>query len=224
MTDKVKTHYEVEDLPPDDPDTKVALFEQAAETAKDGAAVAEQIRADAEAVLGSIFQAADNAGDTALANRVNDVWEQIQTLTTVAVRQGAALSGANGAIGALKEQRDKVLVELKGIKEALGSYDTDHPELIDYAETLQDMFEESQWDYFDDSSYDIAWENIRDDVLRTLEQTVSMTHIEADKFFNLLVNTPGNLTDEQIDILKHFGATLRDNTPQVAADEEESDE
>lgn len=222
MTDKVKTHYEVEDLPPDNADTKVELYEQAAETVKDGAVVAEQIRSDAEAVLGSIFQAADQAGDTTLANRVNDVWEQVQTLTTVAVRQGAALSGANGAIGALKEQRDKVLGELKAIKEAIENFDTGHEALSEFVEELEQSWEESSTDWWYDEAFDDAHESVSDSIKYALNRYAGLPDEQAEKLVKLLVYTPGNLTDEQKDLLKQIGATLREDVPET--DEEESDE
>lgn len=213
MTDQTKSHYAVEDIPPDDIDTQVKLFEEAASTVKDGAEVAKQLREDAEKVLGGIFHAADKAGDTALAERVNDVWEQVQSLATVATRQGAALRGANGAIGALKEQRDKVLQELNGLKEAIDNLDTNHEALSDFVEELEQGWYEWQqysgaYDQEYDQAYDDAHDNIRSDIFRILKDRIGMTYTEADVFYTL-ISGEEILTQKQIDILKQFAVTLR---------------
>lgn len=210
-----QTHYDVEDVPPQDADTKVTLFEQAAETVKDAPAVAKGLRDKAEKVLGGIFDAADKAGDTALAERVNDVWEQVQSLATVAVRQGAALRGASGAMTAIKEQRDKVLEELSGLKEAIDNLEIDHPDLEGFVETLEEGWQESQWYYYDEY-YDDAYSNIREDIFHILRNRVGMTNGEADLFF-AFIKGEEIMTDEQIDLLKQFAVTLR-------AEKAESDE
>lgn len=202
------THYEVEDVPPNDVDTQVQLFEQSNQTVKDGATVAEQIRTDAEQVLGSIFHDADKAGNTSLANRVNDVWEQVQTLTTVAVRQGAALNGANGAITALKDQRDKVLKELNGIKEAIRDFDTGHEALSEFVEGLEQSWDENMTDWYYDSYFDDAYDTVREEMFFIFRNRVGMSNAEADVMFALLKGDE-LMTDEQVDLLKKFAVTLR---------------
>lgn len=204
------THYEVEDIPPNDVETQVALFEQANETVKDDVSVAERIRMDAEQVLGSIFHDADKAGNTSLANRVNDIWEQVQTLTTVAVRQGAALRGANGAISALKDQRDKVLAELKDITNAIENLDTDHEALSEFVETLEEGWEEDQSYYWEEYSFDLAHDNIREEIAQVLSDKASFGWREANRLFDLLTYKPDKLTDEQLDLLKQLGETLKE--------------
>lgn len=219
-----KPHYAVEDLPPDDADTKIALFEQAAETVKGSTEAAEWLRKNAEVVLGHVFETADKAGDTSLAERVNDLWEQVQTVTALVPRQGAVIAGSKEAMTALKAQRDKVVEELKGIREALGEYDTEHPELVDYAETLQEMWQEYDWMWQDDYSYDAAFDNIREDLLQTFRNQVGMTAYQAEKAFDLIVGTPGLLTDEQIGILKQFAATLPKEVTTVTTPDDDEDE
>jgi hypothetical protein len=218
-----KPHYQVEDVPPDDVDTKIALFEQAADTVKGSAEAADWLLKNAEVVLGHVFETAEKAKDSELAERVNDVWERVQAVTTIVTRQGAVIAGSKEAMSALKAQRDKVVEELKGIREALGEYDTEHPELVDYAETLQSMWEEYD-SYYDDSSYDIAFENIQEDMLQTFRTRVGMTAYQAEKAFDLIVGTPGLLTDEQIGILKMFAATLPKGVEAVTAPDEEDDD
>lgn len=210
MTDKTKTHYDVEDIPPDDPDTKVALFEQSADAVKGSAEAADWLLKNAEVVLGHVFQTADKAGDSALAERVNDVWDGVQQVTTFISRQGAVIQGSKEAVKALKEQRDKVLEEIKAIRAALNEYDTTHPELADYAETLQEMFEEDSANYFDDYGYDLAYDDISETIIDNLIEHGAMSRFEARTLFDLLRDTPGLMTDEQKDLLKKLGATLRE--------------
>jgi hypothetical protein len=223
MTTIQKPHYAVEDIPPDDVDTKIALFEQAADTVKDSTKAADWLLKNAEVVLGHVFETAEKANDKELAERVNDVWSQVQAVTTVVTRQGAVIAGSKEAMSALKAQRDKVVEELKGIREALDDYDTEHPELVDYAETLQSMWEEYD-SYYDDSSYDIAFENIQEDMLQTFRTRIGMTAYQAGKVFDLIVGTPGLLTDEQIGILKQFAATLPSGAAATLPDDDEDDD
>ncbi len=208
MTEQTqKPHYQVEDLPPDDPDTKVALFEQAADAVKGSAESAEWLLKNAEVVLGHVFQTADKAGDTALAERVNDVWDGVQQVTTFISRQGAVIQGSKEAMAALKAQRDKLLEDWKSVREALTHYDTSHPELADYAETLQEMFEEDSSSYYDDFFED-AQESVRDSIEYSLKKYIGMTGQQADMMLDLIIYTPGNMTDEQKDLLKKFAVTL----------------
>lgn len=221
-----KPHYQVEDVPPDDVDTQIALFEQAADTVKGSAEQSDWLLKNAEVVLGHVFKTAKDAGDTELAERVNDVWERVQTVTTIVTRQGAVIAGSKEAMAALKAQRDKVVEELKSIREALNEYDTEHPELVDYAETLQEMWQEYDWMYQDDYSYDAAFDNIREDMLQTFRTRIGMTDYQAGKAFDLIAGAPGLLTDEQIGLLKQFAATLP-QAPQVVPqpdDEDDDDE
>lgn len=66
MTDKPvtqiqKPHHQVEDIPPDDVDTKVTLFEQSLNVVKGSAESAEWLRKNAEIVLGEVFHTAEKA-------------------------------------------------------------------------------------------------------------------------------------------------------------------
>lgn len=210
MTDKPKTHYEFEDIPPDDPDTKIALFEQSVDAVKGSAEAAEWLLKNAEVVLGEVYRAAEKAKDAELAVRVDDVWSGVQSVTTYIQRQGAVIAGSKEAIKAVKEQRDKVLEEIKAIREALNEYDTTHPELADYAETLQEMWEEDTTEYWDTYGYDFAFDDIETEIVSNLAEYGEMSRPAARDLFDLLKNTPGLFTDEQKDLLKKLGATLRE--------------
>lgn len=228
MTDTpiTKPHHQVEDIPPDDVDTQLALFEQSTDVVKGSAEAAEWLLKNAELVLGHVFQTAEKAKDTELAERVQDVWSGVQTVTDFISRQGAVIAGSKEALAALKAQRDKVFEELKGIREALNGYDTDHPELADYAETLQEMWEEYSWMY-DDTSYDIAFDNIRDEFLSTFRRYAHVPERIAEKIFDLLIHTPGLLTGEQKDLLKKLALTIEDagdSVPLVLGEEDEDED
>jgi truncated hemoglobin YjbI len=229
VTDKPviqQPHYAVEDIPPDDVDTKLQLFEQSTDVVKGSAEAADWLLKNAEIVLGEVFSAAEKAKDTELAERVNDLWSGVQTTTGFLVRQSAVITGSKETIAALKAQRDKLVADWNSVREALAGYDTDHPELVDYAETLQEMWQEYNSMWYDDTSYDIAFDNIRDDMLLTFRNRVGMTQYQAGKAFDLIVGTPGLLTDEQIGILKQFAATLPQRTDVTLPDDEgaESDD
>lgn len=221
-------HYQVEDIPPDDPDTQIALFEQSAETVKGSAEAADWLLKNAEVVLGHVFQAAEKAQDAELAERVNDVWERVQAVTTIVTRQGAVIAGAKEGMTALKEQRDKVVEELQSIRAALEEYDTDHPELADYAETLQEMFDEQTAEYWDQWGYDIAYNDIYENLERTFTHYAKMSRKAADSLVTLLLSTPGLLTDEQKDLLRQLGKTVSDTEveaePKAVEDDEDGDE
>lgn len=220
MTDTPVTnpHHQVEDIPPDDPDTKIMLFEQALDVVKGSDEAAAWLRKNAEIVLGEVFSTADRVGDTTLANRVNDIWDAIQAVTDFDARHSAIHAGSKEAMTALKAQRDKLIADWKSLRDALADYDTEHPELIDYAETLREMWSEYDW-MFDDESYDIAFDNIREDVVFTFRNRIGMTSYQAGKAFDLIIGSPGNLTDEQIGILKLFAATLPKGKEPVSAAE-----
>lgn len=230
MTEQVqKPHYQVEDIPPDDVDTKLQLFEQSTDVVKGSAEAAEWLRKNAKVVLGHVFETAEKAKDTELAERVNDVWERVQAVTTIVTRQSAVIAGSKEALAALKAQRDKVIEEIKGIREALNSYDTDHPELADYAETLQEMFEEDGATYWDEWGYDVAYNDVHENLNRTFCSYARMSRKVADRLTTLLLSTPGLLTNEQKDLLRQLGKTLSDteavNEPEAIDDEEgESDD
>lgn len=209
MTDQIqKPHHKVEDIPPDDADTQIALFEQSAEAVKGSAEAAEWLLKNAELVLGHVFETAEKAKDTELAERVQGVWGGVQEVTTYIQRQGAVIQGSKEAMKAVKEQRDKVLEEIKGIREALAEYDTEHPELSDYAEALQQRWEDYAVDYYYDDFYEDAQESIRDSIEYSLKKYTGMTGQQADMLLDLILYSPRDMTDEQKDLFKKLALTL----------------
>lgn len=222
MTNQIqKPHYEVEDLPPHDVDTQIALFEQSAETVKGSAEAAQALYVNAEAVLGNAYHAAQQAQDAELAKQIDDVWEQVQGMITNIHRHGAVLHGSKETIAALKNQRDTILKELNGIKDAVANHDTTHALLRDFVTSLEEEWnEELMW--ADDMWHDND-SNDYSDVEFTLTKVVGLDTTIARKLIILLrdVEDERNLTDEQIDLLKRLALTLPDSDEVT---EDESDE
>lgn len=219
MTEKPVTqtqpHYVVEDIPPDDPDTQIALFEQSAETVKGSAEAAQELYINAEAVLGKAYHTAQQANNAGLAKQIDDVWGQVQDMITSVHRYGAVLHGSKETIIALKNQRDKLVTELNGIKDAVANHDITHALLSDFVTSLEDEWnEELMW--ADDYDYaDATYNNMQ----FTFMKVVGLTLSKAAEVIELLRDDDDerNLTDEQIDLLKRFALTLSDS------DEEDED-
>lgn len=119
MSDKLKSHYEVEDIPPGDLETQIALFEQATATVKGSAEAADDFCKNAEKVLGQAFDMAHEAGNMELARQINDLWDGVQRTTVDIHRQGAVIQGSKGAVIESIKQRDRVLRELKDLSDRL---------------------------------------------------------------------------------------------------------
>lgn len=206
-----KPHYAVEDIPPDDVDTQLALFEQSTDVVKGSTEAADWLLKNAQIVLGEVLKVAEAIKDTELAEKVNKVWGQIQSVTAIVSRQGAVIAGSKEAMAALKKQRDQIAKELNGIKKAVGENDFEHEALSDFVEALNDMWIEDNEAYYADLQYNSVY-----DVLHK----AGMTHLEVDRFMDIL---KGDLpiTDEQSGLLKQFLATMRDDEDVTEAESDD---
>jgi hypothetical protein len=164
-----KTHYDVEDIPSADADTQLALYEQACDVVEIGDG--QRLFQALEATLREIFVEAENVGNGYLMNKINEAWEDVQRMAAIMGQQGAVLTGANNALGALKTQRDAILEELNGIIFALQEVDSDHPRLVEYT----DMIRELEMDFYAESSHQI----VLDDVAASISDHL-MTILPAD--------------------------------------------
>lgn len=199
--------------------TQLETFEAALETVGDAIPRTKALLEESEAMLGQVYAAVES--DTALATRVNAAWERVQALAALSAQQSAVLRGAGGAIGELTEQRNQVVKELSGIREALESFDTGHNELAGFVEGLEEMWSEETMYWYEDTFYDDAYETILSDVSETL--TTALGGVESfasmKRTSNIMNFLRGErtLTEERIDLLRRLVESLE-------VDDEEDDE
>jgi hypothetical protein len=155
------TYYHQEDIPPADADTQVELYEQAREMVDTGMQDGQRLFKSIEVSLHRLFVAAENANDSQAMELINQSYDRVQHMAAIMGQQGSALTGANKAIDALKEQRDGVTQELQDLLKAIDSADIDHPKLIELHETIQ------EWDMEYSETY--AWDLVNEDITERID-------------------------------------------------------
>lgn len=167
-----KTHYDVEDVPPVDVETSLAMYEQSKTVVAGGVDHANHLLSEAGPLLESLFNMASAQQDEDLMAAVNSAWDKTQQLATIVSQQSAAINGADVVIGVVQQSRKAVLAELNTILKGLKDMDSDSHPLVEQfrnmveIEAQEMMYEDMMWSGDD---YDFDTEALSDSIHGSLE-------------------------------------------------------
>jgi hypothetical protein len=233
MTDEIKktSHYDVEDLPPVDVDTTLALYEQSKAVVAGNAERAERLIGEAAPLLEDIYNAASAAKNSELMATVNSAWEKTQELAKMVGQQGAALTGADVALDVVMKSRDMILEELnlilKGIEEVDPSL---HPKLEAFEQAVIEY--EHEWmancGYDSEQDFDYVHEQLSDDLYAQISVYVSsksdkVREATVQNFHNLLYGGE-TLSEQQQQLITQLLETCRPRLADMSGIPEELDD
>lgn len=200
------THYDMEDIPDNDVDTQIELYQQAQQVIAD--ADPQAMFAQVEHKLEKLFVDAENSGNQQAMQLINESYEHVQRMAAFMGQQGAVLRGADGAIDTLKKQRDEIMTELQDLLEALEAGDGQHDKLIEFAE----MIAENEQDYYYSYGAELWDQDLQERVAAVITPWLDGTDEKpwwvAHKLMHLL-ETEDAATPEQVAIFQQLFATFR---------------
>lgn len=230
-----KTHYDMEDTPPADVDTTLAMYEQSKAVVANGAALSDHLLSEAGPLLEAIYNAASAAQNADLMNAASHAWDKTQELAKIVGQQNAAINGADVVIGVIKESRQKVLDELNTILKGLDENDSAvHPKLEAWREEIEEYAREWAYEdlmHNDDSEYGFDTEMLVDEVFGNIEalladvRFIDRTRV-TQKFVDIIMGYD-ECTDEQASLFRQLFKSLEPaetRAPIEEADDYEEDE
>jgi hypothetical protein len=147
-------HYDLEDIPPQDGDTQIDLYESARAITKDAPTKAQASLDQIGAALEELYIAAQSRDDSAAMTAITDAWQRAQSIAEHVVQSGAALAGADAAVEVLRQQRESLAYELETLLQAIDDLDTSHPTLESAFESFRDEAIEQADEWASEVLYD----------------------------------------------------------------------
>lgn len=168
------------------------------------AEAASHILGSIEGPLGELYHQAHSTGDEATEQRVMAVWNESQQLANLIPPFVAALQGGAATIEELKHQRDAIAEELKDLVEAVQSTDADHPLVGDLIELVEEMTEESVWDYISYSGETTTYDEVYDQIYDEIAETFKVSIPAAISLLAALRGDPEELDEYRRELIQHL--------------------
>ena len=168
------------------------------------AQAASDILGSIEGPLGELYHQANDAGDQGTVDRVMAVWNQSQELAKLIPPFAAALQGGAATIEELRNQRDSIADELKGLIDDIQNADGMNPLVAELAETV----EENVWDYINFSGEVASYDEVYEQLYNEISEVFSVNWQLAADLVNALRGYEPELTDYRRELIVHLLKTF----------------
>lgn len=197
----IDQYYDYEDIPPDDADTAVELYEQQIAPLAVNDAVSET-----QTLLSAIWYAAADAGRQDIQDALITIDQRVKTLFAHVGHQQAALAGAAAAIKAVCEQRDDLSDDLEALLQHMqdGTWNWDD-RLTQFVENIEAEYAE----IWREAEAEDVYENFYNEVGHTLRHMQDgQPGIGIISAFLGILAGDRQPTPEQVALLRQLLATI----------------
>lgn len=220
MTDQ---YYSQEDKPVESSETAITNWQQQSNSVAAFVPQAAEDLTRAEAILGEMYAAAEQAQNAAAMESVSSLWGMIQQTANNMAQLDAAREAAVAVIQMIDADRKKAETAYDELNSAVENIDEDDPRIAGLVEDIsQDIYDyqlEIAEENMSDFAYDQAWEQVH-------EQIQDITKASWQRIHRFVGALQGwrEITDEQRALLVTLLQTFNPEMDEVDLGEEDGDD